>query len=147
MSSPLNFQFLHYGLLHAPEKMEPAVVLQINLREFTRLLLNECGFKGPGIPRGFIARDRSGDAVYLLIREEVELAFVEFHEEPREIHVCASDEDVRRWPGRDFITLLQDLPLKRVRGHWWERYDQEWWPGNGSEPFYVNGGRDREHRR
>lgn len=130
MSAP--FRIMRRDELLEPSKMEPAVVLRISLLELASSLLIQ-------YPKLFdsISHDRDSDALYAEVAD-VQLAFVAFREEPREVHVYVSDRDVGR-SNRKLMKLLEAFPLKGVRGDWWVRGDQPHWPGNEAETFFING--------
>ncbi|CAM2154516.1 conserved hypothetical protein [Paraburkholderia tropica] len=125
-----SFRMMRPDELEAPQDMEPAVVLGITLNRLLRALnLNS---RDRSIP---IFNNRDRDALYLEMGD-VQLAFVAFAEEPREVHVYAHDRDVRR--AEKFVQLLEQLPLEDIDGAWWVRSDQPYWPGNNAKHFTIN---------
>lgn len=131
-----SFRLLQRDELRASVKMEPAVVLRISLSALAVSLGQS--LKLPPAPI-FLARDS-----YVLYVEvdSVQLGFVEFFEEPHEIHVYARDHDVEQ-DAEGFLGLLESLPIDGVQGNWWVRSDQPGWPGNGAAMFVIDGRQQR----
>ncbi|CAH2900954.1 MAG: hypothetical protein PPHEMADM_4295 [uncultured Paraburkholderia sp.] len=65
----------------------------------------------------------------------MQLVFVSFNEEPREVHVFVADRNVQK--AGELLELLDRLPLPGVEGDWWTREDQPRWPGNTAETFVI----------
>jgi hypothetical protein len=132
MSAP--FRLLQRDELRAPMKMEPAVVLRTSLSALAISLGQSLE-----LPPAAIFHARDSYALYVEVAG-IQLGFVEFSEQPHEIHVYAGDHDVGQDAG-GFLGLLESLPIDGVHGDWWVRHDQPGWPGNGASTFVINGRR------